>query len=153
MIELCTDPIDPQRALAHVASPAAGAVVLFLGTVREISAGRRSLALDYHCYPAMAHRQFEQLEADARRRWPIIGCAILHRLGHLELGDVSVAIAVSTAHRQAAFAAGQWLIDTIKQTVPIWKKEYWADGSSEWVHPGIEPAVSTAGQPLREEGT
>jgi len=144
MIDLSTDPIDAQDVLRRVASPAAGAVVLFLGTVREFSAGRRTLALDYQCYPAMARKQLAELEAEARRRWPIVECAIVHRLGHLELGEVSVAVAVSTAHRQAAFAAGQWLIDTLKETVPIWKKENWADGTSEWVHPGVEPAA-TAG--------
>jgi len=152
MIELSTDPIDAQQVLGRVTSPAAGAVVLFLGTVREVSAGRRTLALDYHGYPEMARRQLAELEAEARRRWPIVACAIVHRLGHLELGEVSVAVAVSTAHRQAAFAAGQWLIDSLKETVPIWKKENWADGTSEWVHPGIEPAASTTGKSPPDQG-
>jgi molybdopterin synthase catalytic subunit len=77
------------------------------------------------------------LELEARRRWPIVECTIIHRLGHLPLGEASMAIAVSAPHRQDAFAAGQWLIDTIKEAVPIWKKENWADGTTEWVHPGL----------------
>ncbi len=72
----------------------------------------------------------EELEAEARQRWPILECAIVHRLGHLEIGEASVAVAVSSAHRQPAFDAGQWLIDTLKEVVPIWKCENWADGSN-----------------------
>lgn len=137
MIELTTNPIDPTAVLAQVASHDAGAVVLFLGTTREFTGGRRTESLDYECYPAMAEKKLAELEAEAKSRWPLIGCVIVHRLGHLELGEASVAIAVSSPHRQAAFAAGQWLIDTIKQVVPIWKRENWADGTSEWVHPGM----------------
>ena len=77
----------------------------------------------------------EAAEAEARRRWPIVECAMVHRLGHLLPGQASVGIAVSAAHRQEAFEAGRWLIDTLKQVVPIWKKENWADGTTEWVHP------------------
>jgi molybdopterin synthase catalytic subunit len=153
MIALSTDPIDASEVLRRVASPAAGAVVLFLGTVRELSAGRRTLALDYQCYPAMARGQMAELEAEARRRWPIVECALVHRLGHLELGEVSVAVAVSTAHREAAFVAGQWLINTLKETVPIWKKENWADGTSEWVHPGVEPRATAGCKSLPDQGT
>jgi molybdopterin synthase catalytic subunit len=84
----------------------------------------------------MAQKKLAELEAEARQRWPLTGCAIVHRVGHVDLGAASVAIAVSSPHRQAAFAAGQWLIDTLKKVVPIWKKENWADGTSQWVHPG-----------------
>ena len=86
--------------------------------------------------------KMRELESEARRRWPIIECVIVHRLGHLELGAASVAIAVSSPHRSDAFAAGQWLIDTLKEVVPIWKCENWADGGTEWVHPGMEPLPS-----------
>jgi molybdopterin synthase catalytic subunit len=137
MISLTNRPIDASAVLADVASHDAGAVVLFFGTTREFSHGRRTLSLDYECYPQMAEKKLTELEAEARRRWPIIGCSIVHRLGRLELGEVSIAIAVSSPHRADAFAAGQWLIDTIKQDVPIWKQEHWADGTSEWVHPGL----------------
>ena len=88
-------------------------------------------------YPEMAEKKMAELEAEARRRWPVIECGIVHRLGRVGLGEASVAIAVSTPHRRDAFDAGQWLIDTLKEVVPIWKKENWADGTTEWVHPGV----------------
>ena len=137
MVSLTTSTIDPSSILAQVASSRAGAVVLFLGTTREFTKGRRTQSLDYECYPEMAEKKLAELEAEARRRWPLTGCSIIHRLGHLELGDASIAIAVSSPHRHDAFAAGQWLIDTIKEVVPIWKCENWADGTTEWVHPGL----------------
>lgn len=137
MVSLTHSPIDTSAVLNQVSSPLAGAVVLFLGTTRELTAGRRTASLDYECYPEMAEKKLALLEAEARRRWPLIECILVHRLGRLELGEASVAIAVSSPHRKAAFEAGQWLIDTIKEVVPIWKQENWADGTSEWVHPGV----------------
>jgi molybdopterin synthase catalytic subunit len=137
MVSLTKNSIDPAAVLAQVASHDAGAVVFFLGTTREHTRGRRTVSLDYECYPHMAEKTLAELEAEARRRWPIIGCSIVHRLGHLELGEASIAIAVSSPHRHDAFAAGQWLIDTIKEVVPIWKQENWADGTRQWVHPGL----------------
>jgi molybdopterin synthase catalytic subunit len=137
MIELTQQPIDSASLLASVASNDAGAVVLFLGKTREHTHGRRTASLDYECYPEMAEKKLAELEAEARRRWPLVGCAIAHRLGRLELGETSIAIAVSSPHRQVAFEASKWLIDTIKEVVPIWKCENWADGTSEWVHPGM----------------
>jgi len=134
MLELTHEPIDAAAVLKQVASPAAGAVVLFLGTARESTHGRRTASLDYDCYPEMAKKKLSGLEEEARRRWPIVRCVIVHRLGHLEIAEISVAIAVSTPHRKDAFEAGQWLIDRIKEVVPIWKKENWTDGSSEWIH-------------------
>jgi molybdopterin synthase catalytic subunit len=138
MIRLIQEPIDPMAVLAQVASNDAGAVVLFLGTTREYTHGRRTASLDYECYPEMAEKKLTELASQARRRWPLTACAIVHRLGRLELGEASIAIAVSAPHRQAAFEAGQWLIDTTKEVVPIWKCENWADGTSEWVHPGMQ---------------
>lgn len=138
MIQLVNEPIDTAQVLAQVASFQAGAVVLFLGTTREMTGERRTESLDYECYPAMAEKTFGQLEAEMRTLWPaIIGCCIIHRLGHLGLGEASVAIAVSSPHRRDAFEGGQWLIDRLKEIVPIWKKENWADGTSQWVHPGL----------------
>jgi len=138
MIEITTEPIDTQALLGKVCAPEAGAVVLFLGTTRQVTAGRETASLDYECYPEMARNKLAELEAEARKRWPLTGCAIVHRIGHLEIGEASVAVAVSTPHRRAAFEAGQWLIDTLKEVVPIWKKENWTNGESQWVHPGIE---------------
>jgi len=138
MIQLTHETIDYTRLTESVRSSAAGAVVLFLGTVREMTNGRQTTALDYEAFPEMARAKFEELIAEAHAKWPIVNAAIVHRLGRLELGDVSVAVAVSTPHRQEAFEAGKYLIDRLKEVVPIWKKENWADGTSEWVHPGVE---------------
>lgn len=138
MIALTHEPIDPARVLARVSSNRAGAVVLFLGTTREFTADRQTESLDYECYPDMARQKLAELEAAARQRWDVVECFLEHRLGHLEVGEASVAVAVSSPHRQAAFEAGKWLIDRLKEVVPIWKKENWSDGTSEWVHPGME---------------
>jgi molybdopterin synthase catalytic subunit len=150
MVELTTKAIDSNDVVSRVSDRNAGAVVLFLGTTREMTAGRRTVSLDYEGYPEMARKKMQELETEARRRWPILECAIVHRLGHLEIGEASVAVAVSCAHRHPAFAAGQWLIDTLKQVVPIWKRENWADGTAEWVHPATDSALnSTALNPER----
>ena len=137
MVELTDKPIDTSRLLSTVSSPNAGAIVLFLGTTREVTGSRLTKSLDYECYLEMARQKLEELEVEARRRWQVIECAIVHRIGHLEIGEASVGVVISSPHRQAAFEACEWLIDTLKQVVPIWKKENWADGTSEWVHPGI----------------
>ncbi len=144
MILLTERPIDVPEVLAAVQSSQAGAVVLFLGTTREETAGRLTASLDYECYPRMAEQKLAELEDEARAKWSLTGCVIVHRTGHLELGEASVAVAVSSAHRKAAFAAGQWLIDTLKQVVPIWKRENWADGQSDWIHPGFPPDAEPA---------
>jgi molybdopterin synthase catalytic subunit len=133
MILLTPDPIDAAAVLAQVGSHNAGGVVLFLGTVRAITGDQRTTHLEYECYADMAVKKLAELEAEARRRWPIIGCALVHRYGSLAPGEASVAVAVSTPHRAEAFAAAQWLIDTLKQTVPIWKKEHFSDRPAEWV--------------------
>jgi molybdopterin synthase catalytic subunit len=135
MIQLTREPIDSAELLARASRPEAGAIVLFLGTTREMTDGRRTVSLDYEAYDEMAEKQLAELEAEARRRWPLVECHIVHRLGRVPLAEASVAIVVSTPHRADAFAAGQWLIDTLKRDVPIWKQEHWADGTSEWVHP------------------
>jgi len=147
MVELTTQPIDTIAVLAQVHSRAADAVVLFLGTAREFTAGRQTASLEYECFAEMAQAKLAELETAARQRWPIIECSIVHRLGHVALGEASVAVAVSTAHRDVAFEAGKWLIDTLKVVVPIWKKENWSDGTAEWVHPGVTP-----GRPPEKSG-
>lgn len=146
MIQLTREPIDYAAVTEAVRSPAAGAVVLFLGTVRELTGGRQTLSLNYDGYPAMAEKTLRQLEDEARAKWPVVAVQIVHRLGPCELGDISVAVAVSSPHRREAFEAGQFLIDELKVRVPIWKQEHWADGTTEWVHPGtgeVVPAMTT----------
>ena len=120
--------------------------MLFLGTVREMTDGRRTVALDYDAYPEMAQAKMEQLETEARGKWSVGAVEIVHRLGHLEPGEISVAVAVSSPHRDDAFEAGRYLIDRLKQVVPIWKKENWDDGTTQWVHPGVESAADAAPQ-------
>jgi molybdopterin synthase catalytic subunit len=139
MIELTEHPIDHAALTERVRSHQSGAVCSFLGTVREMTGDRRTASLDYEAYPEMALKSMADLEAQARARWPIQDLAIVHRVGHLGLGEVSVVVAVSCPHRHQAFDACRWLIDTLKEVVPIWKKEVWADGTEEWVHPGRQP--------------
>ena len=136
MIRLTHDPIDYQALTESVRRPDCGAVILFLGTVRDLTDGKVTVALDYEAYPGMAEKKMAEIEADTRTRWSVGDLAMIHRLGHLEVGDVSVAVAVSCPHRGEAFAAGRHAIDRLKELVPIWKKENWADGTTEWVHPG-----------------
>lgn len=138
MPQLIHEPIDAAALTDVVRSDQAGAVVLFLGTVRELTAGRRTIALDYDAYPEMALRKMQELVDDAQQRWPLTAVEVVHRLGHLELGDISVAVAVSAPHRHQAFEAARFLIDELKALVPVWKKENWADGETEWVHPATK---------------
>jgi len=126
--------IDIQAWLEKIKQPADGAAVIFEGVVRDNTRGRSTLYLDYEAYEPMALKQMEGLIEQAQRSFPIREAAIVHRLGRLEIGETSVLVVVASAHRAAAFDACRWLIDTLKRTVPIWKKEYfeggavWADG-------------------------
>jgi molybdopterin synthase catalytic subunit len=137
MIEITETAIDHAAVTERVRSDRAGAVCTFLGTVREFTGERRTVALSYEAYPEMALKKMAELEAEARRRWPVIELAMAHRVGELDLGEVSVVVAVSCPHRQDAFEACRWLIDTLKEVVPIWKRENWEDGGQEWIHPGL----------------
>jgi molybdopterin synthase catalytic subunit len=111
-------------------SDADGALCVFVGTVRDLNRGRRVLRLEYEAYETMALPLMEGIAAEARRRWPVTDVRIVHRLGTLGIGEASVAVAVASPHRDEAFAACRYAIDTLKQTVPIWKKEFYADGSA-----------------------
>ncbi len=142
MIHLTNAPIDHHALTEHVRRNDCGAVVTFLGTVREMTDGKVTVALDYEAYPGMAEKKMAEIERDTRERWPVGDIALVHRLGHLELGEVSVAVAVSCPHRGQAFEACRYAIDRLKDIVPIWKKENWADGRTEWVHPGTEKQPS-----------
>jgi MoaE-MoaD fusion protein len=126
---LVSTSIDPEPLLEQLKQPEDGAVAMFDGIVRNNSRGRRTLYLDYSGYEPMALRKMEQLATDALARFAIRDVRIVHRLGRLQIGESSVYIAVSSAHRAAAFDACRWLIDTLKKTVPIWKKEFFEDGA------------------------
>src|SRR5262249_7354155 len=146
MIRLIRESIDYHALTEQVRRPDCGAVVTFLGTVRDLTDGRVTVALDYEAYPGMAEKKMADIEQDTRARWPVGEIALVHRLGHLEVGEVSVAVAVSCPHRGQAFEACRYAIDRLKELVPIWKKENWADGGTEWVHPGTEHGARGAQQ-------
>jgi molybdopterin synthase catalytic subunit len=135
MIQLTTEPIDYTALTEAVRRNDCGAVVTFLGTVRDLTEGRVTIALDYEAYPAMAEKKMAEIERETRERWAVGEMAMVHRLGHLDVGEVSVAVSVSCPHRGQAFDACRFAIDRLKELVPIWKKENWADGGTEWVHP------------------
>jgi molybdopterin synthase catalytic subunit len=132
-VAIRSDEIDPGSLLAEVGDEAAGAVLLFLGTARNHSETKTGIThLAYEAYPEEVEATISQLVADAAARWPLIKVAIEHRVGDVEVGKPSVAVAVSAAHRDSAFAAGRFLIDGLKANAPIWKKEHWP-GGGEWV--------------------
>lgn len=135
VISITDTPIDITCVTDAVRDHRAGAVVLFLGTVREFTGDRQTLALDYEAFEEMAVASIRQITEQAETRWSLVKSAVVHRTGSLELGAVAVAVAVSSAHRAVAFEAGQWIMDRIKQQTPIWKKEIYTDGRTEWVHP------------------
>ncbi|HEY3248636.1 MAG TPA: molybdenum cofactor biosynthesis protein MoaE [bacterium] len=133
---LTSEPIEVNALLERVRHRDAGAVVLFLGTVRDHNYGRSVQYLEYEAYQALALQEMARVASEAQRRWPLLGIAMEHRTGHLQVGDISVAIAVAAGHRREAFEAGKYAIDELKHTVPIWKKEVW-EGGEEWV--GLRP--------------
>ena len=136
--------IDSAQVAADIKQPQDGAVAIFEGIVRNHSRGRRTRFLEYEAYEDMALKQMESLADQALSQFQIRDVAIVHRLGHLEIGEASVLIVVASAHRAAAFDACRWLIDTLKRTVPIWKKEFFEDGAvwadGEPFPQGIAPA-------------
>ena len=126
--------IDPKKMLRSVADPGTGAVVLFLGTVRDSSEAGSVERIEYEAYGPMADRRLAQAEAEVKRRWPATKAVkIVHRVGSLAVGEVSVAVAVSSPHRAEAFEACRHAIETIKREVPIWKREKIAGGREVWV--------------------
>ena len=128
MVQLVETPIEAGALVDLVTDPAAGAVDVFLGIVRNNSTGKNVRYLEYEAYAPMALKEMEAIEAQVRQQWDIHGFVLQHRLGRLEIGEASVGIAVATAHRVSAFEAARFAIDTLKQAVPIWKKEYFTNG-------------------------
>ena len=133
MADLVRAPIAVDRLLAEAARPECGAVALFLGTTRDHHAGRRVVRLAYEAYEPMARAALERLEAEAVSRLGAARCHIVHRLGEVPIGEASVAVVVTAAHRAPAFEACRWAMDELKRTVPIWKLEHFAEGGPEWV--------------------
>ena len=138
LIRIVRSPIQIEPLVSQLQQPKDGAVVVFDGIVRNHSQGRKTLYLEYEGYEPMALKKMEEIEESARSRWPVNRIGIVHRLGRLEIGEASVVVVVTSAHRKIAFEACQFVIDTLKKTVPIWKKEFFADGEV-WVE-GEAPA-------------
>jgi molybdopterin synthase catalytic subunit len=126
--------IDTARLLEGLGGTAAGACVTFEGRVREQNDGRSVAALEYEAYAPLAEKEGARIMAETAARFPILGAICVHRTGRLELGDLAVWAAVTAAHRGAAFEACRHVIDQVKERVPIWKKEYYADGATEWIN-------------------
>jgi molybdopterin synthase catalytic subunit len=131
-IRIIRSPILIEPMVSELRQPEDGAVVVFDGIVRNHTKGRKTLYLEYEGYEPMALKKMREIEEAARQRWPVNRIGIVHRLGRLEIGEASIVIVVTSAHRKAAFEACQYIIDTLKKTVPIWKKEFFADGEV-WV--------------------
>lgn len=125
-------PIDLSALVAAVGDPAAGAIVSFLGTTRNVNVGRRVVRLEYEAFASMATAEMRRLASEAKRRWPLRKVAMVHRVGIVPVGQASVAIVVSAGHRREAFEACHWLIDRLKEIVPIWKKEHFR-GGQVWI--------------------
>ncbi len=142
--ELVRSPIRSDEIIAQVKAPEDGAVVVFDGIVRNNSGGRDTLYLDYEAYEPMALSKMRQIGAQIREWFPIHRVAMVHRLGRLQIGETSVFIAISSPHRRAAFDACRYAIDSLKRTVPIWKKEYFGDGAV-WAEGEVLPAQTFSG--------
>ena len=135
MIRIQNEPIDIDEIKCAVQDELCGAIVLFVGTTRRMTDGKETLRLEYDCYEPMALAELDKLRLEAMEKWAINHCAIVHRVGVVENGQASVVVALSSPHRKESFEASQWIMDHLKRRVPIWKKEQWADGSTDWVHP------------------
>jgi molybdopterin synthase catalytic subunit len=136
--------IDTSALLAEVRRARNGAAVLFVGTVREVNEGRPVTGMEYTAYEAMAERELAAIVGEAASRFGTDDIVVEHRLGSLDLGDVSVAIVAAHPHRAPAFDAARYVIEELKRRVPIWKLEYYADGSREWVDPTVKRTIAGA---------
>ena len=143
MFRVTNQALQLQELVDFVTDPEAGAIATFIGTTRNHNEGRKVIALDYEAYPEMAEKELLRLGAEAKKKWPICRMAIVHRIGPVQITEPSVMIAVSAAHREAAFAACRFAIEEIKKTVPIWKKEVY-EGGEIWIG-------TQSGQPLTQD--
>lgn len=148
--EISEKPIDIQGVIDKVVQREAGAITTFIGTVREITNGKKTLFLIYEAYESMAVKKLIQIGKEIEERWQGAKVAISHRVGRLDITDVAVVIAVSTPHRADAYEANRYAIERIKEIVPIWKKEHWEDGE-EWVGNQLETVSYPSGKPQEED--
>jgi molybdopterin synthase catalytic subunit len=132
---LVRTPIDPIALVRAVSGPANGAVILFLGAVRQVNDGRDVTGIDYAAYEGMALRELQAIVDEGATRFGTGDVVVEHRLGELQVEEISVGIAVGHPHRAAAYAVSRWVIEELKRRVPIWKREHYTDGTREWVDP------------------
>jgi molybdopterin synthase catalytic subunit len=134
MFLLQAEPLDADALRRALVRPSGGALVVFEGTVRDHNGGRAVVALEYEGAAALAEREFARLEAEMREQFDFLQVTCIHRVGRLKPGETAVWIGVTSVHRSAAFAACQYVINELKKRLPIWKKEYYADGDSGWIN-------------------
>lgn len=146
LFEIKETPLLMDEVVAKVTRRECGAIATFIGTVRELTHGKRTLKLEYQAYKPMAVKMLEQIGKEVEEKWPGAMIAITHRIGMLEISDVAVIIAVSTPHRKAAYEANEYAMERIKEIVPIWKKEFWEDGT-KWIGDQLEQKPYPKGAP------
>ncbi len=146
--KLTQDPIELRELTDFVADPGAGAMTTFVGTTRNTNDGRHVIRLEYECYPGMAEKEMLKIASEVLERWPVLKIAMIHRLGRVDIGEASVAIAVSSGHRHAAFEACHYAINQLKETVPIWKKELY-EGGELWI--GSQTGTTGSFHKVQEE--
>jgi|1185.fasta_scaffold322681_2 molybdopterin synthase catalytic subunit len=137
-------PIDAVALVRAVSNPGNGAVILFLGAVRQVNDGRAVTGIDYAAYEGMALRELQAIADEGAERFETADVVVEHRLGELQVEEISVGIAVGHPHRDAAYGLSRWVIEELKRRVPIWKREHYADGTREWVDPSGHPSVGSA---------
>lgn len=150
LFNITATPISVEEIISKVERREAGAITTFIGTVREFTKGKRTLYLEYQAYEEMAVKKLSQIGDEIIEKWPDTKVAITHRVGKLDISEVAVVIAVSSPHRKVAYEANEYAIERIKQIVPIWKKEFWEDGTA-WIGDQLENSAYTDGKPDREE--
>ncbi|GKU80924.1 molybdenum cofactor biosynthesis protein MoaE [Niallia sp. NCCP-28] len=150
LFKIVRHPISAEDTISQVSRREAGAITLFIGTVREFTKGKRTLSLEYQAYESMAVKMLSQIGEEIKHKWPDAWVAITHRIGRLEITDIAVVIAVSSPHRKNAYEANEYAIERIKQIVPIWKKEFWEDGTM-WIGDQLETTEYAEGKPSKEE--
>lgn len=146
LFEISKEPINTQQVINKVVQREAGAITTFIGTVRELTHGKKTLYLIYEAYEEMAVKKLEQIGREIEEKWHDARVAITHRVGRLDITDIAVVIAVSTPHRADAYEANRYAIERIKEIVPIWKKEHWEDGE-KWVGNQLETVSYPSGKP------
>lgn len=146
MFEIVNGPINADDVIKKVTRREAGAITTFLGIVREWTRGRKTIYLEYQAYVPMAEKMLAAIGNEVQEKWPDTAVAITHRIGRLDISETAVCIAVSSPHRKAAYEANEYVIERIKQIVPIWKKEHWEDGET-WIGDQLETEAYPGGEP------